>query len=442
MAPGTMTSEELERLIALRHETRNIEFKSAGPCSKAKEHRPYLARVVQALLALSNIQDGGFVLIGVKDDGTVTGWRDGELSTWVHGHLADRVAQYVDPHVSFTLQHVVHEPTGHTVVVLTVSEFDDIPVFCRKAHPGTLEEGGLYVRPLSKVESAEVARSEDLRAIIELAVDKRLARWHRMNQLAGVAIPSTSTPDTPHDAMYMKQALGLSEGEASQVVQQARSRGHFEVVFHPVEFRAARLPTSELEPALRAAAVRLRGWEFPFFDGHTDLVRDAGFIEHRIDWERYVEAWRFYRSGLFTQVQAMESEWEERVEPLFGQPLLRGQSRLEIVDAIYTVAEMFTFAERLSRRKEFAADPHALCITARGLEDRWLYEQGDRELLRQPVEGANDDSFVWSVQVTTGELAASSRELAAQCAQGLIAMYGVELSVPQILRVQDGLFRP
>ena len=62
-----MTHEDLKRLVLLGEGPR-LEFKNRVP-------RPY--RIAREVIAFANT-DGGTVLIGVDDDGTILGLRDAE----------------------------------------------------------------------------------------------------------------------------------------------------------------------------------------------------------------------------------------------------------------------------------------------------------------------------------------------------------------------------
>ena len=95
-----MTDEEFAKIIALGHETRGVEFKPPGPLS----NRPLAARVVRAVLGMVNRRDGGLVIIGVEeiDDALdPVGLTEDDLATWSFDDVADRLAAYVEPSVSF-----------------------------------------------------------------------------------------------------------------------------------------------------------------------------------------------------------------------------------------------------------------------------------------------------------------------------------------------------
>jgi|CXWL01.1.fsa_nt_gi predicted HTH transcriptional regulator len=177
-----MTPDFIADLLRLGHETRGVEFKASGSLKDGR----FAAKVARAILGMSNKRDGGYVTIGVDDDHTglqASGLTQSDQTTWNHDDLADMVAKYADPSVELRTSLV--ELDGQRLFVIRVEEFDDVPVFCKKPYPEILENR-LYVRSRKKPETSEVATAEDLREVIELAVDKRLQKWLRQSIDAGI----------------------------------------------------------------------------------------------------------------------------------------------------------------------------------------------------------------------------------------------------------------
>ena len=146
-----MTDEEFAAYLALRHELRGVEFKSSG----SRDEKPFLAKVVRAMLGIANCRGGGFVILGVADTGSrlePVGMTRGDLVTWEkYDHVADAVSAYADPNLDFGLEIRNHE--GKRYVVLHVREFENVPVLCKKDYQGVLREGACYVRTRRKPET-------------------------------------------------------------------------------------------------------------------------------------------------------------------------------------------------------------------------------------------------------------------------------------------------
>lgn len=199
-----MTDEEFAQIMSLAHEIRGVEFKGPGSSSD----RRLFAQVVKAMLGMANRRDGGRVVIGVEDLGSVLnpiGLDTGQLATWNYDHVADRVAVYADPGVVFDLE--IKEYNGRSYVVIQVEEFADVPVLCKRAYDDVLRDGACYVRPRRKPETTEIPTYADMRDLLDLATEKAVRRLLAQAQRAGLAVP----PDvvtTATDQERFDQQLG------------------------------------------------------------------------------------------------------------------------------------------------------------------------------------------------------------------------------------------
>jgi predicted HTH transcriptional regulator len=193
-----MTPDELRDAIALGREQSSVEFKGPG-----LREKPFFAKVVRAVLGMSNHRDGGSVVLGVEEDKSAgklvaVGMTPEQLASWTYDQTADGVAAYADPSVAFTREVVSLE--GRPFLVLTVAEFSEVPVICKKGYatPETnviLREGACYVRPRRKPETVEVGTSADMRDLIELATAKRVRAFAALATAAGVNLGAATPGD-------------------------------------------------------------------------------------------------------------------------------------------------------------------------------------------------------------------------------------------------------
>lgn len=207
-----MNDEEFAVLIELPGERRNLEFKSPGLISD----KHFINLVARAVLGMTNRLDGGYVVVGVVDNGGVpnpVGFADArDIAAWTRDTLADKVAPLVDPSVDFDLEHRSYQ--GRQFVLITVREFDETPVLCRttKQAPNNgdqvLREGALYVRSRRKPETVEVRTSQEMRDLLDLALQKRLRSFVRLAQAAGLDAEGASPSDDEKFAAQLAD-LGL-----------------------------------------------------------------------------------------------------------------------------------------------------------------------------------------------------------------------------------------
>ena len=98
------------------------------------------------------------------------GLSDADLATWNYDDVADRIAIYADPSVTFDLE--IGEYDDNKFVVLRIEEFADVPVLCKRSYGDVLRDGACYVRPRRKPETSEVPTQADMRDLLDLPLKR------------------------------------------------------------------------------------------------------------------------------------------------------------------------------------------------------------------------------------------------------------------------------
>lgn len=199
-----MTSTELAELVAVGYERRGVEFKPGGRRTDAH----LFARVVRSILGMANRRDGGLVVVGVSEDQagrlSITGVPQSDLGSWIYDDIKAGLAPYADPYVSLDVETVAVD--SMSVVVITVHEFEEFPVLCRRDYQNILRDGACYVRPFRKPETSEIPTSADMRELLDLAVTKSTRRFIQRMAAAG-ALPAHVPAAQPNDdAQFEAQA--------------------------------------------------------------------------------------------------------------------------------------------------------------------------------------------------------------------------------------------
>lgn len=179
---------EIKELLALGHETRGVEFKQSG----SSDDKAYMARVVKACLGMSNTVNGGRILLGADDGPTgpiPNGMCSAHRTTWSHDLVLPRISEYTDPRIELTVRQATVGGKGY--VLLTIPEFPQIPILCAKDYPGILRKGACYVRTFRMSETTEIPTQQEMRSMIDLAVEKALGRYVETAGRAGVDLVST-----------------------------------------------------------------------------------------------------------------------------------------------------------------------------------------------------------------------------------------------------------
>jgi hypothetical protein len=135
----------------------------------------------------------------------------------------------------------------------------------------------------------------------------------------------------------------------SDLIDKIRSKGHWIITIRPELFVEDRVPYEELDEIIPSLAVRLRGWPVPYanYDRH-ERVRGDDWVGQEVDATTVsmYEAWRLYRSGLFTHLRSVSADWRTgaeatRVDEGFS-------SVIEVWEILYYLTEVFELASRLA----------------------------------------------------------------------------------------------
>ena len=189
-----MDIEELEKLLEGGIETPQLDFKGSCPWSARSFAKDFLA--------MSNIIDGGRIIIGVAEQQkgifTRTGIRQEHKKSYQIDTMKDQLAKYADPFVEFSVLSV-NDSKGLEYLVLRIDPFREIPIICKiYDQQEGLVAGGVYYRNRNrKVESALVSNSYDMRDIVERAM---LKMRYRAKQI-GYSLPTTTDTEVAMQAL-------------------------------------------------------------------------------------------------------------------------------------------------------------------------------------------------------------------------------------------------
>jgi len=169
-------------------ENRVCEYKTGMSWNNA--NKDFKCKIIRAILAMSNLQDGGYVIIGVEQDNENNyqpiGMTEEEALTYEYDDVLEMANSYADPFVTINIKSI--EYNGKWIIIIAVAEFVELPVICKKEYPEILEAGRIYVRPYRKPESSAKITSTELREIIELASKKSLRKHLETMAYAGINV--------------------------------------------------------------------------------------------------------------------------------------------------------------------------------------------------------------------------------------------------------------
>jgi predicted HTH transcriptional regulator len=203
-----VTEQEFETLLAIGHETEGVEFKGRG----RRTNSELMASTIRAMPGMANRRDGGVVILGV-DSATleVDGFEEDEAKNWlVYDELAASVNEYATPSITFDVDALSVRETK--IIIIQVHGFEDVPILCRRDFQGqrkgksVLRRGACYVRSRHKPETAEIRSEEEMRELLDLAIDKGVRKFVTRAQRAGLFQPVQEQPAPPSaEALFERQ---------------------------------------------------------------------------------------------------------------------------------------------------------------------------------------------------------------------------------------------
>lgn len=338
-------------LILAQGETARVDFKA--PMAWEGTARADLA---EDIVAMSNVRDGGTILIGVAEgpDGrpVVEGLTSEQLASFDPTKVCDYVAGYFQPVARLRIERP--EIAGKTIIAIRVEEFESTPLICIKDGPEKRPDsakpkrafyaGNLIVRTPS-AKSETIRTSEDMQALIRLAISKTsnllLSDMRRI--LEGV---STKAPE-PAPERHARELTMWSEalGEWRPRLPPA---GLLSVTFLP-DSTAEGLAFSHAawRKMIGESSVQLRNHEFPryFVSEGVAVQNRPDCVQGTASFDYYQEIWQLHASGAFLYAGLLREDLDPGLRA--GTRVPDAERYLEFVYIMWRVVFAVLFAQRL-----------------------------------------------------------------------------------------------
>lgn len=416
-------------------ESQSVEFKRSISWEEIR------IQLVRAAMAMSNLRDGGLVIIGVSeadDAWRLTGIEDQHLKTYSSDDIHDYVNKYTN--VALSIDVVIVEHNGKRFLALQVSEFDEVPVICRQnsADNGrSFCAGDLFIRPRGKPQSIKIQDVETTGELLNLAAEKIARRLISQGTRIGLA-PS------PTAKQQFDDELGGISPVTSSLPTPITDGPHWRVLIRPDSYNPALI--QDLQSGLEIVAknkVSMRGLDYPSLSDRTNEV-DIGnnwvgchfeFMDHR-------EAWRLYQSGQFIHLfnvrertseswhQSLKEEARSQFRHLEHTGIEGAAGFINFVNLIYCVTEIVEFATRLAQSQLYTRQLD-LTIELKGIRGFILIGPKLRSLhLCRP---ATLDAIGNSWTVGVAEIVANNTDLIVTIAIWIFQRFGWLSPSPKVI---------
>ena len=172
--------QEIATQVELGRELPGLDYKQS-----ISWHDPAVqAGIVKDCLAMSNLPDGGLVLIGVEETTpgvfAPNGMSQADYDSYLPDDIATEVNLFADPAIGIAMYKGALDQT--LFVAIEVAPFDELPTVSRRdgGPPGEqLFAGDVYIRPRGRPETRKVRTSGEMRELVDRAIDLGASRLHR-----------------------------------------------------------------------------------------------------------------------------------------------------------------------------------------------------------------------------------------------------------------------
>lgn len=341
------SSTEIIRYIEVSGESDNIDAKG----SMSWDRGAASASLSKDIVSFANSRDGGVIVLGKKEkkpgEFEMTGLTEDEANSFETTKVASWVNSRFSPSVRLVCHSQQHD--GKRFVVITVAEFDDVPILCTKSFQDPsnpkkhlLRERTIYIRN-ANAESTPLGTVEELRTLIGLATSKR---GNEMLSMFESMLKGKPLLRGPSDKEQFDDELKSIEDQLGEPYAKQLASGAWKLVVRPSGYEGERWPdANQLEEIIRRRSVRLRD-EFPASHRGTHM-REWGVCN-----DTYGETWTLTRSGQFLCVRpywenqtTYECKWRD-VHGNPSEPNVGPGRWLDFKPSIFSITEMFLFTVR------------------------------------------------------------------------------------------------
>jgi hypothetical protein len=162
--------------------------------------------------------------------------------------------------------------------------------------------------------------------------------------------------------------------QTTSLLDKIKSRGYWHIVIRPEVFLKERITSlRDCQQLIENNQIRHRGWYFPHID-ERDLHRGLDYIELNTEFRSTKESWRFYQSGQLAFFSALSEDWiaDDTLMPNDYRQGIKPGLVLEVISALYQLAEAYEFVARLAQHGVYGRDFY-LRINLVGVKGRQLF---------------------------------------------------------------------
>lgn len=336
----------LDRALQTGGETDGFDFKEQLDFQKNGEHK---IRLLKAIGAFGNTDNGGHIIIGVSDDRKIVGLSSELAATYDQSPVQRMVGIYFAPPPLVQVRQ--HERDGKKLVVIEVTPFRDFPSIVKKHEVQGKEKlvDGTFLVRNSAAESTVLTSEAEVRKLCEAIAARRARAIVELIQRGTVGLSSASQPSKQAD--HFKSLKVVRERAETYWSSAPGAPPYLETYFVPE--RPLGLRGATLKDVFPSSAVPSRNG-FPFHVvNNTTVETPTGwgwlgvipFYEQPHAEHHPTYLWLLDRSGTFLY---REHLWEDESQHF--------RQAIGIVHVLGELVLVTRFLDRLAARLDLAEE--------------------------------------------------------------------------------------
>jgi len=192
-------------IIESPNESRAVEFKPSFSWPSTiddLQNNNKAQEVVASILAMSNIRDGGKIILGVEKDSSsgkyvLKGMKPEDLNTYDQDSIFEHIRNFGEPEPKFQVLNIEYD--SKNFIVFAIQSFIFAPIICHNhRNLRKLDNTSFYIRT-DKPETKKITEPWEMREIVDLAIEKELDLFSTRMQRFFKTMSSTKVLKTIKD---------------------------------------------------------------------------------------------------------------------------------------------------------------------------------------------------------------------------------------------------
>lgn len=403
-----LLEDDFRQLLKIKTESKNLDYKESLNWDTGSKDQKL--EIIKDILAMSNTQDGGRIIFGVRNiDYDPKGMSEEDFKSFDQTKVNDLLHNYTEP--KHTCQVYKQEIDAKYFVVIDVSEFPEVPIICKNdAHSSIkkskqiLKKGQIYIRT-EKASSEAISSVDEMREFLGRALTKKGDEL--LHSIERLIKGKPIKPTEESEETYMEEIKEANEFFSENLGNELKKYGYWEVIAYPTDYNSKRIQDKkQIKELIEKSETNRSGWNYPHTDRAGNISNISKGVQSFTIWNEFIEGYRAYQSGLF----AWKSVIQEDIEGYKSN----GSPVLSFERVIIIITEFFLFLKRYYEEIARESDLH-LIITINGTKNRKLfalsrlYDTPDFDVFRcfsqeNIISIKNDIKFI-DLKVTYKEIA-------------------------------------